>query len=118
MLRRLAGGMGGRRRGMIKLQINCRESVGWPPSARALLSQHENHRPAVQAPSEQNCTLSSNLKKRLNAIYVRHTRQPLQKIEEALERDYFLTAEMAKDFGLVDTVIAKRLTQPAEKAAG
>jgi ATP-dependent Clp protease, protease subunit len=59
-----------------------------------------------------------NLKKRLNAIYVRHTGQPLQKIEEALERDYFLTAEMAKDFGLVDTVIAKRLTQPAEKAAG
>jgi ATP-dependent Clp protease, protease subunit len=41
-----------------------------------------------------------NLKKRLNAIYVRHTGQPLHKIEEALERDYFLTAEMAKDFGL------------------
>ncbi|HEY6254460.1 MAG TPA: ATP-dependent Clp protease proteolytic subunit [Xanthobacteraceae bacterium] len=59
-----------------------------------------------------------NLKKRLNAIYVRHTGQPLKKIEEALERDYFLTAEMAKDFGLVDTVIAKRLTQPAEKVAG
>jgi ATP-dependent Clp protease, protease subunit len=59
-----------------------------------------------------------NLKKRLNAIYVRHTGQPLHKIEEALERDYFLTAEMAKDFGLVDTVISKRLTQPAEKVAG
>jgi ATP-dependent Clp protease, protease subunit len=59
-----------------------------------------------------------NLKKRLNAIYVRHTGQPLQKIEEALERDYFLTAEMAKDFGLVETVIAKRFTQPAEKVAG
>ncbi len=59
-----------------------------------------------------------NLKKRLNAIYVRHTGQPLHKIEEALERDYFLTAEMAKDFGLVDTVIAKRLTEPAEKVAG
>lgn len=59
-----------------------------------------------------------NLKKRLNAIYVRHSGQPLHKIEEALERDYFLTAEMAKDFGLVDTVIAKRLTEPAEKVAG
>ncbi len=59
-----------------------------------------------------------NLKKRLNAIYVRHSGQPLHKIEEALERDYFLTAEMAKDFGLVDTVIAKRLTEPAEKEAG
>ena len=46
-----------------------------------------------------------NLKKRLNEIYVKHTGQPLQKIEEALERDFFMTAETAKDFGLVDKVI-------------
>jgi len=49
-----------------------------------------------------------NLKKRLNEIYVKHTGQPLKKIEDALERDTFLTAEMAKDFGLVDRVIDKR----------
>ena len=46
--------------------------------------------------------------RRLNDIYVRHTGQPLKKIEDALERDTFLTAEMAKDFGLVDKVIDKR----------
>jgi ATP-dependent Clp protease protease subunit len=56
-----------------------------------------------------------NLKKRLNDIYVRHTGQPLKKIEDALERDTFLTAEMAKDFGLVDEVIDKR---PVEDPAG
>ena len=56
-----------------------------------------------------------NLKKRLNDIYVHHTGQPLKKIEDALERDYFLTAEMAKDFGLVDQVIDKRPTAPADK---
>jgi ATP-dependent Clp protease protease subunit len=49
-----------------------------------------------------------NLKKRLNEIYVRHTGQALKKIEDALERDTFLTAEMAKDFGLVDRVIERR----------
>jgi ATP-dependent Clp protease protease subunit len=49
-----------------------------------------------------------NLKKRLNEIYVKHTGQPLKKIEDALERDMFLTAEMAKDFGLIDKVIDKR----------
>jgi ATP-dependent Clp protease protease subunit len=49
-----------------------------------------------------------NLKKRLNEIYVRHTGQSLNKIEDALERDYFLTADMARDFGLVDQVISKR----------
>jgi ATP-dependent Clp protease protease subunit len=49
-----------------------------------------------------------NLKKRLNEIYVRHTGQSLKKIEDALERDYFLTAEDACEFGLVDKVIDKR----------
>ena len=49
-----------------------------------------------------------NLKKRLNEIYVKHTGQPLKKIEDALERDTFLTAEAAKDFGLVDKVIDRR----------
>ena len=49
-----------------------------------------------------------NLKKRLNEIYVNHTGQSLKKIEDALERDYFLTADMARDFGIVDKVIDKR----------
>ena len=49
-----------------------------------------------------------SLKRRLNEIYVKHTGQSLKKIEEALERDYFLTAEAARDFGLVDKVIEKR----------
>ena len=56
-----------------------------------------------------------NLKKRLNEIYVKHTGQALKKIEDALERDYFLTAEMAKDFGLVDKVIDKRLEEAPVK---
>ena len=55
-----------------------------------------------------------NLKKRLNEIYVKHTGQSLKKVEDALERDTFLTAEMARDFGLVDQVIEKR---PVEEAA-
>ena len=54
-----------------------------------------------------------NLKKRLNEIYVKHTGQPLKKIEDALERDYFLTAEMAVEWGVVDKVINKRPEDPA-----
>ena len=49
-----------------------------------------------------------NLKKRLNEIYVKHTGQALKKIEDALERDYFLTAETAVEWGVVDKVIEKR----------
>src|ERR687896_2131057 len=40
-----------------------------------------------------------NLKKRLNEIYVKHTGQTYKKIEDALERDYFLTGEMAVEWG-------------------
>jgi ATP-dependent Clp protease protease subunit len=58
-----------------------------------------------------------NLKKRLNEIYVKHTGQSLKKIEDALERDYFLTADMAKDFGLVDKVIAARPEELMPKPA-
>jgi ATP-dependent Clp protease protease subunit len=49
-----------------------------------------------------------NMRKRLNEIYVQHTGQPLKKIEEALERDMFFTAEAAKEFGIVDKVIERR----------
>lgn len=53
-----------------------------------------------------------NLKKRLNEIYMKHTGQPLKKIEDALERDYFMTSEGAKDFGLIDKVLDKRIEDP------
>jgi ATP-dependent Clp protease protease subunit len=57
-----------------------------------------------------------NLKKRLNEIYQRHTGQPLKKIEDALERDMFLTADQAKEFGIVDKVIDRRPDEPAKAA--
>ena len=57
-----------------------------------------------------------NMKRRLNEIYVKHTGQPLKKIEDALERDMFLTSEMAKDFGLIDKVIQKRPEEPSLKS--
>ncbi|MEX0582394.1 MAG: ATP-dependent Clp protease proteolytic subunit, partial [Sneathiella sp.] len=45
---------------------------------------------------------------RLNKLYVEHTGQPLDVIEAAVERDNFMTAEEAKEFGLVDEVVVKR----------
>ena len=59
-----------------------------------------------------------NLKKRLNEIYVKHTGQTLKKIEDALERDTFLTAEMAKEFGIIDKVIERRPEEQAAPAKG
>lgn len=48
------------------------------------------------------------MRARLNHLYVRHTGQKLEVIQDALERDTFLTAEGARDFGLIDKVIDKR----------
>jgi ATP-dependent Clp protease protease subunit len=45
---------------------------------------------------------------RLNQIYVQHTGQDMKVIEDAMERDKFMTPEDAKDFGLIDEVILKR----------
>ncbi|QPH53254.1 ATP-dependent Clp protease proteolytic subunit [Pontivivens ytuae] len=48
------------------------------------------------------------LKKRLNEIYVEHTGQDYATVEEALERDNFMTPEMAKDWGLIDQIVERR----------
>ena len=45
---------------------------------------------------------------RLNDIYAEHTGQTIATIEEAMERDRFMDAEEAKEFGLIDTIVAKR----------
>ena len=50
-----------------------------------------------------------SLKKRLNEIYSRHTNKSVEEIKPALERDNFMTPEDAKDFGLIDKVVDKRV---------
>ena len=49
-----------------------------------------------------------SLKRRLNEIYSKHTNKSVDVIKKALERDNFMTAENAKDFGLIDKVVFKR----------
>jgi ATP-dependent Clp protease protease subunit len=56
------------------------------------------------------------LKRRLNEIYVKHTGKDYKAIEEALERDNFMTADMAKEFGIVDQVMETRPTTEEKPA--
>ncbi len=55
------------------------------------------------------------LRKRLNEIYVKHTGRTYKEVEDALERDNFMTAEQAKEFGLVDKIMDKRPDTPEGK---
>ena len=49
-----------------------------------------------------------NLKRRLEEIIGKHTNQPLDKISKDMERDYYMTADEAKEYGIVDNVVAHR----------
>ena len=54
------------------------------------------------------------LKERLNKIYVKHTGQKLKAVEAALDRDNFMTAEDAKDWGLIDEIVQNRAVEADE----
>jgi len=51
-----------------------------------------------------------NLKRRLEEIYSKHTGQDIEKVSRDMERDYFLTPDEAKDYGIIDTIITHRDT--------
>jgi ATP-dependent Clp protease, protease subunit len=57
------------------------------------------------------------IRKRMNDLYVKFTGQPLERIEKAMDRDTFLEADEAKEFGLVDQVFEKRPAAGDEKPA-
>ena len=48
------------------------------------------------------------IKRRLEKIIAQHTGQPLDKVSNDMERDYFMTADEAKEYGIIDTVVAHR----------
>jgi ATP-dependent Clp protease, protease subunit len=56
------------------------------------------------------------IRRRMNDLYAKYTGQPLERIEKAMDRDTFLEAEEAKEFGLIDEVFDKR-PAPSEDAS-
>ena len=50
------------------------------------------------------------MKKRLNEVYVKHCDQDYDTVEKTLDRDHFMTADEAKDWGLIDRVVVNRET--------
>jgi ATP-dependent Clp protease protease subunit len=84
-------------------------------NARIMLHQPSGGFQGQASDIERHAEDIVKMKRRLEEIYVRHTGQNKETIERTLDRDYFMTAEEAKKFGLVDSVLEKR---PAEEAAG
>src|SRR4026208_226739 len=87
------------------------------PNARILLHQPSGGFQGQASDIERHAEDIIKMKRRLNEIYVRHTGQDYATIEKTLDRDYFMSAEDARAFGLVDEVITKRhpLEEKVEK---
>jgi ATP-dependent Clp protease protease subunit len=87
------------------------------PNARILLHQPSGGFQGQASDIERHAEDIIKMKRRLNEVYVRHTGQDYQTIDKTLDRDYFMSAEDARAFGLVDEVITKRhpLEEKVEK---
>ncbi|MCP5432656.1 MAG: ATP-dependent Clp protease proteolytic subunit [Alphaproteobacteria bacterium] len=78
------------------------------PNARIMVHQPSGGFQGQASDIERHAEEIIKVKRRLNDIYVRHTGRSLDEVEEALDRDRFMTADEAKGFGLIDEVFTKR----------
>ena len=86
------------------------------PNARVMVHQPSGGFQGQASDIERHAEDIIKMKRRLNEIYVKHTGQTYEAIEATLDRDYFMSAEQARDFGLVDEVISTRAA--LERAEG
>lgn len=78
------------------------------PNSRVMIHQPSGGAQGQASDIEIQAREILKLRERLNNMYVEHTGNDLEKIEKAVDRDTFMSAEEAKDFGLVDEVVLER----------
>jgi len=84
------------------------------PNARVMIHQPSGGAQGQATDIEIQAREILAMRARLNGIYVEHTGQPLDVIERSMERDNFMTAEQAKEFGLIDEVVTSRPAPESE----
>ena len=87
------------------------------PNARIMIHQPSGGFQGQATDIEIHAREILDLKKRLNEIYVKHTGQKLANVEKNMERDNFMTAERALEFGLIDKIVTNR-SRPEEDSKG
>ncbi|HVJ79067.1 MAG TPA: ATP-dependent Clp protease proteolytic subunit [Hyphomicrobium sp.] len=78
------------------------------PSARIMVHQPSGGFSGQASDIERHAEDIIKMKRRLNETYVKHTGQSYETIEKTLDRDYFMTADQARDFGIIDRVLESR----------
>ncbi|CAJ1940160.1 unnamed protein product [Cylindrotheca closterium] len=79
------------------------------PNARIMLHQPSGGAQGMASDIQIQAQNILDVRKRLNDLYVFHTGQPLERIEQVMDRDTFMDVHQAKEFGVIDTVLEKRL---------
>jgi ATP-dependent Clp protease, protease subunit len=85
------------------------------PNARIMVHQPSGGFSGQASDIERHAQDIIKTKRKLNEIYAKHTGQPLELIEATLDRDHFLTADEAKEFGLIDHVYESREAAEADQ---
>ena len=87
------------------------------PNARIMVHQPSGGFRGQASDIERHAEDIVKTKRRLNEIYVHHTGRTYEEVERTLDRDHFMSAQEAKDWGLVDHVYERRDEAPGEDAA-
>jgi len=86
------------------------------PNSRVMIHQPSGGAQGQATDIEIHAREILDLRKRLNALYALHTGQPVERIELDMERDRFLSAEAAKEYGLIDEVVERRPEESIQPA--
>jgi len=86
------------------------------PNARIMLHQPSGGFQGQASDIERHAEDIIKMKRRLEEVYVKHTGQTIEVVERTLDRDYFMNAEQAREFGIVDQVITSRTALEAVAA--
>ncbi|WP_027289110.1 ATP-dependent Clp endopeptidase proteolytic subunit ClpP [Rhodovibrio salinarum] len=94
--------------GSLLLMAGAKEKRFALPNAKVMVHQPSGGFQGQATDIEIHAREILETRRRLNEIYAHHTGQPLKTIEEAMERDKFMSAEDSKEFGLIDAVVSER----------
>src|SRR5215470_2701606 len=78
------------------------------PNARIMVHQPSGGFQGQASDIERHAEDIIKMKRRLNEVYVKHTKKSYEVIDKTLDRDYFMTADQAREFGIIDRVIKSR----------
>ena len=86
------------------------------PNARIMIHQPSGGAQGMASDIEIQAREILRIRSRMNSLYAKYTGQPIEEIERRMDRDTFLEANEARDFGLIDNVVDKRPIPEGEAA--